>query len=331
MTLSEIPIEGLEISGDLDKEVEIPVAPEYKEWPEYRDFIRKYRCIVCQATGGKDKNGNPVEDEGLYVPELVYISDPHHVTTRGAGGPDAENLVPLCRFHHSELHQMGRIAFELKYNIDLKGAAQLLFTKFINSFKGEEHGHKVKAQHQLLISRMHSAREQFLSIGKMLEEMQDATYDGKRAWEFLGFSNFVSYVSAPISTGGLGMSPRSAFRYLAYSRGHRDFSTPNASLLDVDIMKAQTIIPMLKEAKTDEEREQIINKAKESTGHDLIEWKHKVQGTEDPKTVAHREIVKYLMEVFDTFGIPRPDETAREAIGWKLYRIALRKDDEDGR
>lgn len=32
------------------------------------------------------------------------ISDPHHVTTRGAGGDDVEtNVMPLCRRHHDEV------------------------------------------------------------------------------------------------------------------------------------------------------------------------------------------------------------------------------------
>jgi len=35
-------------------------------------------------------------------------TDPHHLTHRGAGGGDVEdNLVPLCRKCHSELHQVG--------------------------------------------------------------------------------------------------------------------------------------------------------------------------------------------------------------------------------
>lgn len=38
----------------------------------------------------------------------VPAGDVHHVTTRGAGGGDTkENLMPLCRFHHSEIHSIG--------------------------------------------------------------------------------------------------------------------------------------------------------------------------------------------------------------------------------
>lgn len=35
-------------------------------------------------------------------------TEPHHVTTRGAGGDDvAENVMPLCVRHHAEWHQGG--------------------------------------------------------------------------------------------------------------------------------------------------------------------------------------------------------------------------------
>lgn len=34
--------------------------------------------------------------------------DPHHVTTRKAGGGDvAVNIMPLCRDHHREIHRFG--------------------------------------------------------------------------------------------------------------------------------------------------------------------------------------------------------------------------------
>lgn len=35
-------------------------------------------------------------------------SDPHHITTRGAGGGDTpQNLIPLCREHHQLWHSQG--------------------------------------------------------------------------------------------------------------------------------------------------------------------------------------------------------------------------------
>jgi len=53
---------------------------------EVLESVRSMPCICCKATP----------------------SDPHHLTTRGAGGCDVyENLMPLCRKHHTEIHAVG--------------------------------------------------------------------------------------------------------------------------------------------------------------------------------------------------------------------------------
>jgi hypothetical protein len=44
-------------------------------------------------------------------------SDPHHVRSRGAGGKD-EDTVPLCRLHHTEVHQKGAVTFWRSYGMD---------------------------------------------------------------------------------------------------------------------------------------------------------------------------------------------------------------------
>jgi len=47
---------------------------------------KRSRCVACGRVG----------------------SDPHHIQSRGAGGPDAEfNILYLCRQHHTEVHQIG--------------------------------------------------------------------------------------------------------------------------------------------------------------------------------------------------------------------------------
>lgn len=44
------------------------------------------------------------------------LSDPCHIISRGAGGPDEVwNLMPLCRKHHSEQHQKGWKALASRY------------------------------------------------------------------------------------------------------------------------------------------------------------------------------------------------------------------------
>lgn len=48
--------------------------------------------------------------------------EPHHLKTRGSGGPDYA-AVPMCRRHHTEIHFIGRNAFEAKhYKMDLAQA-----------------------------------------------------------------------------------------------------------------------------------------------------------------------------------------------------------------
>lgn len=43
-------------------------------------------------------------------------ADPHHIKSRGAGGNDVDwNLIPLCRFHHTEVHKIGLSLFQNKY------------------------------------------------------------------------------------------------------------------------------------------------------------------------------------------------------------------------
>ena len=42
--------------------------------------------------------------------------DPCHIKTFGSGGVDEYwNLMPLCRAHHTEQHQIGIISFYKKY------------------------------------------------------------------------------------------------------------------------------------------------------------------------------------------------------------------------
>lgn len=43
-------------------------------------------------------------------------TDAHHIKTRGSGGDDTrENVIGLCRRHHTEIHQIGISRFLAKY------------------------------------------------------------------------------------------------------------------------------------------------------------------------------------------------------------------------
>jgi hypothetical protein len=56
--------------------------------------------------------------QGMFWPQ--YRSDVAHVRSRGAGGLDHRNVVPLCHTHHCEQHAVGRRTFERRHNIDLE-------------------------------------------------------------------------------------------------------------------------------------------------------------------------------------------------------------------
>lgn len=53
-------------------------------------------------------------------------SDPDHVRTRGAGGKDLGNVVPLCRRCHSQRHDLGLEWIRETYGVDLAAEAAAL-------------------------------------------------------------------------------------------------------------------------------------------------------------------------------------------------------------
>lgn len=62
----------------------------------YKDWIKLQKCVACGS----------------------FPVDPCHVKTRGAGGKDEKNLIPLCRHCHIEQHQIGIKTFADKYKLD---------------------------------------------------------------------------------------------------------------------------------------------------------------------------------------------------------------------
>jgi 5-methylcytosine-specific restriction endonuclease McrA len=65
--------------------------PQRKVDSELLDTVRQQNCSACHAPAP---------------------SDPSHLISRGAGGPDADwNVAPHCRICHSKWHSMGPIRF----------------------------------------------------------------------------------------------------------------------------------------------------------------------------------------------------------------------------
>ncbi len=66
------------------------MKPKRKIDQDLFEFVKTIPCICCKPG---DQN---------------TPTDPHHVTTRKAGGADeAKNLMPLCRTHHIQVHKEG--------------------------------------------------------------------------------------------------------------------------------------------------------------------------------------------------------------------------------
>jgi len=51
--------------------------------------------------------------DNLCIGDIV----PHHTKTKGSGGSDYLT-VPLCGFHHAEVHSVGRTTFQRVHNIN---------------------------------------------------------------------------------------------------------------------------------------------------------------------------------------------------------------------
>jgi len=69
---------------------------------KYVEYVRTLPCCICQRAG-----------------------EPHHVKAVGSGRDRKKNIpehysaIPLCRVHHTELHNMGFNDFEKRYAINL--------------------------------------------------------------------------------------------------------------------------------------------------------------------------------------------------------------------
>ena len=82
-------------------------GPKYED-PEYLKLIEALPCTVFTTYG--------------CMGDVVA----HHVRTKGAGGKDKGNTIPLCFLHHSEWHDKGRVGFQMKYKLDAPKEAKLL-------------------------------------------------------------------------------------------------------------------------------------------------------------------------------------------------------------
>jgi hypothetical protein len=88
--------------------------------PAYREWIRSLPCAARDALAP-------------YLPTLSRcygIIECTHVKSRGAGGDDFGNCIPLCTGHHRHQHDWGIMAFANYYKLDLAAIARNLGERY---------------------------------------------------------------------------------------------------------------------------------------------------------------------------------------------------------
>ena len=89
----------------------IPKQPRQED-PKYLDFIRGKKCLCGRSSCiGK---------------EVV----PHHTVSRGAWGSD-HRAIPLCFFHHMEVHLRGLNFIESTYNFNVLDEIIKLLSEYL--------------------------------------------------------------------------------------------------------------------------------------------------------------------------------------------------------
>lgn len=110
----------------------------------YLDVIRSMHCAVCRLQALRENGYEPTMAQlaTILLQERSrtgrYFSEPDHVRTRGAAGPDRGNTYPAGRpraaggcGHHDERHVRGRTSHERRHRIDLDELAYELAVQVV--------------------------------------------------------------------------------------------------------------------------------------------------------------------------------------------------------
>ena len=92
--------------------------PDYCAWIRVQpcELARRFCLVTAPAYGNYHDCIGPVQV--------------CHVKTRGAGGDDVGNVVPMCAGAHDEQHRIGIRAFQKRWGIDLAKIAAGLAPKY---------------------------------------------------------------------------------------------------------------------------------------------------------------------------------------------------------
>lgn len=100
------------------------IPPEEWRNAAYRRFLAQNgRCVVCWQS----------PDPGSGPDPFNLLIDPCHTENNGTSSKGRDSsCVPLCRVHHQE-YDSGRVAFEERYEVDMKREAAVWWGKFLES------------------------------------------------------------------------------------------------------------------------------------------------------------------------------------------------------
>lgn len=292
---------------------------KYKDYTEFREFIRKLKCIACQIEDSEEK----VPSLGTLdlMPGLENISDPHHIKTVGSGGPDAENLVPLCRKHHSILGNEGSITFQLKRNLDFKEIAIKIFNIFCNSDELKEAPNKAFAYHQRLLALIDNVKQATLHCADSILKFIELNLAGVPAYKWLGFESINQYATTPIDQGGLGLKQRTVHRLLAMSQVKVLTGNDSDLVRDLGTYKSEIVLPIIKNKQTIQERKEICFQIQSMTVADAISWKNNIIGKPDKREKFQRSVELSIRKFLIQRGVSSLlNET--EQLSWNIVKIA---------
>lgn len=287
---------------------------QYFEYPEYRTFCTKIPCVVCQWINRKEEDANNLS----YVPELVRASDPHHLTTRASGGPDAENLVPFCPEHHREWGDIGSTQFQIKYNINLRAIAVEIYETFLNSDVLKEAPKLVFAHHQRLLSHLDNVRQATAKCADEILLFIEDEYAGKLAYQWLGFNTYAQYATAPVARGGLGLKERTAYRLLAMARVKCLLGGNGPLAKELGTYKSELLLPILKTIEEPQERTEVAQAIASMSLGDSIKWKNDRTGSIDRRQSIQEAIADACFDFLSDRGFSDRDEIER--LSWVIMK-----------
>lgn len=93
--------------------------------PKYCAWIRTLGCCAAQPYSLS------LYVRGATLKPCAGPVECAHVKSRGAGGDDRGNTLPLCRRHHRQQHDIGLVTFGHHYCLDFYGTAEVLEARYV--------------------------------------------------------------------------------------------------------------------------------------------------------------------------------------------------------